>query len=306
MIPLSETQSLILSRAAARPGNLALPLPDSLRGGAAAKVVEALLAKGLVEEVEANIRRSEPLWRETGDGHGTTLLATEAGLAAVGIEPLVAGAIARGKARADGAGSGRCGCSRGPNACDHPRRYQTGGVDRAAAAARGRECCRGGCHAFVATSHRAWGHFRCPEEAARADHCRRENRRTRDRLPHRHGGLSDDFLNCLPEHETLGEFARRECVESIDIRFCRNDAEAGAGEAFIATCAPAEAEFATIYGITDLGEARAIHDVDLDAAGADELAAACRALFVAISLPRGAIRLTPPSAIRRNRTPSVP
>lgn len=94
MIPLSEIQSLILSRAAARPGNLALPLPDSLRGGAAAKVVDALLAKGLVEEVEANIRRSEPIWRETGDGHGTTLLATEAGLAAVGIEPLVAGAIA--------------------------------------------------------------------------------------------------------------------------------------------------------------------------------------------------------------------
>ncbi|CAM3100732.1 Protein of unknown function [Paracoccus aminovorans] len=94
MIPLSEIQSLILSRAAARPGNLALPLPDGLRGGAAAKVVEALLAKGLVEEVEANIRRSEPLWRETGDGHGTTLLATEAGLCAVGIEPLVAGAVA--------------------------------------------------------------------------------------------------------------------------------------------------------------------------------------------------------------------
>ena len=94
MTPLSETQSLILSRAAARPGNLALPLPDSLRGGAAAKVVEALLAKGLVEEVEANIRRSEPIWRETGDGHGTTLLATEAGLAAVGIEPLVASAVA--------------------------------------------------------------------------------------------------------------------------------------------------------------------------------------------------------------------
>ncbi len=106
MTPLSETQSLILSRAAARPGNLALPLPDSLRGGAAAKVVEALLAKGLVEEVEANIRRSEPLWRETGDGHGTTLLATEAGLAAVGIEPLVAGAIAgarRGRMERDAA-----------------------------------------------------------------------------------------------------------------------------------------------------------------------------------------------------------
>lgn len=108
MIPLSEIQSLILSRAAARPGNLALPLPDSLRGGAAAKVVDALLAKGLVEEVKANIRRSEPIWRETGDGHGTTLLATEAGLAAVGIEPLVAGAIAgarRGRMEREAAGA---------------------------------------------------------------------------------------------------------------------------------------------------------------------------------------------------------
>ena len=94
MTILTETQSLILSRAAARPGNLALPLPDGLRGGAAAKVVEALLAKGLVEEVEANIRRSEPLWRETGDGHGTTLVATEAGLEAIGIEPVVANAVA--------------------------------------------------------------------------------------------------------------------------------------------------------------------------------------------------------------------
>ena len=34
--------------------------------------------------------RAEPLWRETGDGHGTTLIATEAGLDAIGIEPVVA------------------------------------------------------------------------------------------------------------------------------------------------------------------------------------------------------------------------
>lgn len=94
MIRLTDTQSLILSRAASRPGNLALPLPDNLRGGAAAKVVSALIAKGLVEEVEADIRGGEPVWRETGDGHDTTLIATEAGLDAVGIEPLVAGAVA--------------------------------------------------------------------------------------------------------------------------------------------------------------------------------------------------------------------
>lgn len=91
MTRLTETQSLILARAAARPGNLALPLPE---GGVAAKVVAALLAKGLIEEVDADLRRGEPLWRKTGDGHGTTLIATEAGLDAVGIEPLVAGAIA--------------------------------------------------------------------------------------------------------------------------------------------------------------------------------------------------------------------
>lgn len=30
----------------------------------------------------------EPLWRETGDGHGTTMVATDAGLTAIGIEPL--------------------------------------------------------------------------------------------------------------------------------------------------------------------------------------------------------------------------
>ena len=34
------------------------------------------------------------MWRETGDGHGTTLIATEAGLQAIGIEPVVASAVA--------------------------------------------------------------------------------------------------------------------------------------------------------------------------------------------------------------------
>ena len=53
-----------------------------------------MIARGWLEEVEANLRRGEPLWRETGDGHGTTLIATEAGLEAIGIEPLVASAVA--------------------------------------------------------------------------------------------------------------------------------------------------------------------------------------------------------------------
>jgi hypothetical protein len=90
----SETQSLILSRASCRAGNLALPLPDGLAGAAAQMVVGKMIARGWLEEVEANLRQGEPLWRETGDGHGTTLIATEAGLEAIGIEPVVASAVA--------------------------------------------------------------------------------------------------------------------------------------------------------------------------------------------------------------------
>jgi len=87
MTQLSDTQAMILSAAAQRPERIALPLPESLRGGAAAKVVGAMIAKGLLQEVDTDRRKGEPMWRETGDGHGTTLVATDAGLAAIGIEP---------------------------------------------------------------------------------------------------------------------------------------------------------------------------------------------------------------------------
>ena len=86
MTQLSDTQALILSAAAQRPEHIALPLPESLRGGAAAKVVGAMLAKGFLEEVDADMRKGELVWRETGDCHGVTLVATDAGLAAIGIE----------------------------------------------------------------------------------------------------------------------------------------------------------------------------------------------------------------------------
>lgn len=94
MPKLTDAQSIILSRAATRSDNLALPLPEGLAGAAAKMVVAKMIERGWLEEVEANLRQSEPLWRETGDGHGTTLIATEAGLAAVGIEPVVASAVA--------------------------------------------------------------------------------------------------------------------------------------------------------------------------------------------------------------------
>ena len=90
MPKLTETQILILSAGAQRPENIALPLPKGLAGAAAKMAVSKMIERGWLEEVEANLRRGEPLWRETGDGHGTTLIATEASLAAIGIEPVVA------------------------------------------------------------------------------------------------------------------------------------------------------------------------------------------------------------------------
>ncbi|MCC5967677.1 MAG: DUF3489 domain-containing protein [Natronohydrobacter sp.] len=94
MPKLTDTQTIILSRAATRPGNLAMPLPDGLHGAAAKMAVTRMITNGWLEEVDADLRRGEPLWRETGDGHGTTLIATEAGLEAIGIEPVAANAVA--------------------------------------------------------------------------------------------------------------------------------------------------------------------------------------------------------------------
>ena len=87
MTKLSDTQRVILSAAAQRTDRLALPLPKSLKGGAVIKVMKPLIEKGLLEEVDANRKLNDPVWRETGDGHGVTLIITDAGLEAIGVEP---------------------------------------------------------------------------------------------------------------------------------------------------------------------------------------------------------------------------
>jgi hypothetical protein len=90
MPKLTDTQTIVLSAAAQRPDNIALPLPKGLAGAAAKMSVTKMIERGWLQEVDANLRRGEPLWRETGDGHGTTLVVTDAGLLAIGIEPVVA------------------------------------------------------------------------------------------------------------------------------------------------------------------------------------------------------------------------
>ncbi len=81
MPKLSDTQLIILSAACAREDRRVLPLPKSLKGGAASKVIEALVAKGLIEEVEA--QKGDLVWQDSNDGRRLTLVATPAADAAL-------------------------------------------------------------------------------------------------------------------------------------------------------------------------------------------------------------------------------
>jgi len=89
MAKLTETQTMILSAGTQRADNIALPLPKGLNGAAAKMTVTKMIQRGWLDEVDADLRQGEPLWRETGDGHGTTLVVTDAGLLAIGIVPVV-------------------------------------------------------------------------------------------------------------------------------------------------------------------------------------------------------------------------
>jgi hypothetical protein len=91
MTKLSDTQVIILSAAARRDDGNVLPLPGSLRGGAASKVVGALLSRGLIaERATDSIAKADPalnrIWRNEPDGRGVLLHITAAGLDASGIE----------------------------------------------------------------------------------------------------------------------------------------------------------------------------------------------------------------------------
>jgi hypothetical protein len=93
MTKLSDTQAIILSAAAQRADSNLLPLPGSLRGGAAGKVVGALLARGLIrEQITDSPRKADAalntIWRNLPepDGRGVLLFVTAAGLEAIGVE----------------------------------------------------------------------------------------------------------------------------------------------------------------------------------------------------------------------------
>ncbi len=92
MTKLSDTQLVILGAAAQRDDRNVLPLPGSLRGGAAAKVVGALLSRGLIAETTTDSRAKADaalnrIWRNDAEGRAILLQITDTGLAAIGVEP---------------------------------------------------------------------------------------------------------------------------------------------------------------------------------------------------------------------------
>jgi hypothetical protein len=111
MPKLSNTQAIILTAAAQRADGNLLPLPGSLRGGAASKVIGALLSRGFAEEmVIDDTRPADPalstIWRNLDDGRGVLLVITPEGLDAIGVEPESAAGTSPADRRAVGADSG--------------------------------------------------------------------------------------------------------------------------------------------------------------------------------------------------------
>jgi hypothetical protein len=92
MPKLSDTQAILLSAAAQRADGNLLPMPGSLRGGAAVKVVGALLTRGLAREDVTDLQTRadsalNTVWRNEADGRAVLLRITPAGLEAIGVEP---------------------------------------------------------------------------------------------------------------------------------------------------------------------------------------------------------------------------
>lgn len=79
MTKLTDTQLVVLGAAANREDRSILPLPSNLKGGAAAKVVDGLIRRGLAERIESK-RPAVP----------DLVHITPAGLEAIGVEPAAA------------------------------------------------------------------------------------------------------------------------------------------------------------------------------------------------------------------------
>jgi hypothetical protein len=83
MAKLTDTQLIVLSKAAARDDGLAT-ISEGLNKAAAAKVGASLVSRKLMREVRSKL--DMPVWREDEEGRGTSLVITRVGREAIGIE----------------------------------------------------------------------------------------------------------------------------------------------------------------------------------------------------------------------------
>src|SRR3954453_510559 len=83
MAKLTDTQLVVLSKAAAREDGIAM-VPDRLNKAAAAKVAASLVSRKLMREVRS--KPGMPAWPDDDEGRGTSLVITQEGRQAIGIE----------------------------------------------------------------------------------------------------------------------------------------------------------------------------------------------------------------------------
>jgi hypothetical protein len=123
---LTDTATVILTNAAARDSRRVLPLPK-LKAPAVVvqKTLKSLLADGLIEEIAAD--SDDEGWSRSEEHGRTTLIVTDAGLAAVGItgEAQVA-ATARTRAKPAKAGNRGAKPGKGTKAAKKAPRARTG------------------------------------------------------------------------------------------------------------------------------------------------------------------------------------
>jgi hypothetical protein len=83
MAKLTDTQLMVLSKAAARDDGIA-SIPGGLNKAAAAKVAASLVSRKLMREVRS--KPDMPVWRENEEGRGKSLVITREGREAIGLE----------------------------------------------------------------------------------------------------------------------------------------------------------------------------------------------------------------------------
>jgi uncharacterized protein DUF3489 len=83
MVNLTDTQLIILSKAAARDDGIAV-VPAKMNKAVAAKVGASLLARKLMRELRS--KPGMPVWREDDDGRSISLMITRAGRDAIGVD----------------------------------------------------------------------------------------------------------------------------------------------------------------------------------------------------------------------------